>query len=268
MAAWLSKSAMELRESSVEEMIDVLVGRAGRRGFNIQREEILAWRTTLTLVIEAFDEISESADLTHCQVLFEYEIPRRGRRIDVVLILGTRVAVIEMKVGANRFDRAAMLQLVDYIRDLRDFHLESKGIEPDAVLIATDVQSSDVGSSITVEGTCLQCISLASELSSIIADLLGRQVGELVDHVAWNNSEYQPTPGIVEAAVELFAGHDVRAISQAWADNLSETVDAIRRIVSRARSERQRVVALVQQLVAFGELADDLFGGVMPSLHG
>src|SRR5712692_2562255 len=38
-------------------------------------------------------------------VFFEFSIPRMGRRIDVVLLLGSVVFVLEFKVGASDFDR-------------------------------------------------------------------------------------------------------------------------------------------------------------------
>ena len=41
-------------------------------------------------------------------IFFEFNIPRMGRRIDVVLILRRVVFAIEFKVGEKTFDRAAI----------------------------------------------------------------------------------------------------------------------------------------------------------------
>ena len=55
-------------------------------------------------------------------VFLEFNIPRMGRRIDAVLLIGPTVFVIEFKVGEALFDRTAMDQVWDYALDLKNFH--------------------------------------------------------------------------------------------------------------------------------------------------
>jgi hypothetical protein len=40
-------------------------------------------------------------------ILFEFAIPRMGKRADVVLVSGGTILVLEFKVGATTFDRVA-----------------------------------------------------------------------------------------------------------------------------------------------------------------
>ncbi len=54
-------------------------------------------------------------------LFLEFNIPRMGRRIDAVLLIGPVVFVIEFKVGESTFDRAAVDQVWDYALDLRIF---------------------------------------------------------------------------------------------------------------------------------------------------
>jgi hypothetical protein len=56
------------------------------------------------------------------RIYFEFDIPRMGRRIDVVVIGGAVVFVIEFKVGAKTVNRAAINQVWDYALDLKNFH--------------------------------------------------------------------------------------------------------------------------------------------------
>lgn len=70
-------------------------------------------------------------------VFFEFNIPRMGRRIDVVLVTGPLVFAIEFKVGEKAFDRSAIDQVWDYGLDLKNFHEAShdddraeNGIDP------------------------------------------------------------------------------------------------------------------------------------------
>ena len=55
-------------------------------------------------------------------LFLEFNIPRMGRRIDTVLVVGPVVFVIEFKVGESNFDRAATDQVWDYALDLKNFH--------------------------------------------------------------------------------------------------------------------------------------------------
>jgi len=51
-------------------------------------------------------------------IFFEFNIPRMGRRIDVVLVIGPVVFALEFKIGEKSFDRSAIEQIWDYALDL------------------------------------------------------------------------------------------------------------------------------------------------------
>jgi len=53
---------------------------------------------------------------------FEYSIPRMGKRIDVVLLIGSVIFVLEFKVGEKEFQSHAIDQTWDYALDLKYFH--------------------------------------------------------------------------------------------------------------------------------------------------
>ena len=57
------------------------------------------------------------------EIIFEYDIPRLGKRIDVVLLLRGMIFCLEFKVG-NRFAlQSDVEQVMDYALDLKNFHL-------------------------------------------------------------------------------------------------------------------------------------------------
>src|SRR4029450_7879933 len=71
-------------------------------------------------------------------IFFEFNIPRMGRRIDVVLVIGAVVFAIEFKVGEKAFDRSAIDQVWDYGLDLKNFHEASHTASIIPILIATE----------------------------------------------------------------------------------------------------------------------------------
>ena len=61
----------------------------------------------------------------HGSVYFEYNIPRMGRRADVIAIIDGVVFVLEYKTANQEFERGAMVQVWDYALDLRIFKREA-----------------------------------------------------------------------------------------------------------------------------------------------
>lgn len=60
------------------------------------------------------------------QIIFEYDIPRLGKRIDVVLLLNGIIFCLEFKVGQNSILENDIDQVLDYALDLRNFHKMSR----------------------------------------------------------------------------------------------------------------------------------------------
>ena len=60
--------------------------------------------------------------LTSTDVLFEFAIPRMGKRADVVLLTGGIIFVLEYKVGEINYPHHAIDQALDYATDLKNFH--------------------------------------------------------------------------------------------------------------------------------------------------
>src|ERR1043165_4031740 len=86
--------------------------------FALEQTQRQAW----LLQIEVLKEALASFNGT---ILFEYSIPRMGRRVDVVLIIGHVVFVLEFKVGEREFLQSAVDQVWDYGLDLKNFHKPS-----------------------------------------------------------------------------------------------------------------------------------------------
>src|SRR5688572_6231273 len=70
-------------------------------------------------------------------VFFEYSIPRLGRRIDVVAVIGPVAFVIEFKVGEKTIHSHDLDQVCDYALDLKNFHETSHAVPVAPVLVAT-----------------------------------------------------------------------------------------------------------------------------------
>lgn len=190
-------------------------------------------------------------------IYFEYSIPRMGKRIDVVLLIGSVIFVIEFKVGEREYLSSAIDQVVDYALDLLNFHETShdKYIAP--ILIATKARSLPITIKLSNNEDKLllpiKCnpVSLPQTISSV----LNEYAHERIDPEDWEKGRYSPTPTIIEAAMALYNGHSVKEISRhdASAINLSDTSDTISEIIRQSRELKQKAICFVTGVPGAGK---------------
>jgi hypothetical protein len=108
--AWYSAPISEFRRTSAETILGQIAKHAEYDVVLTQRN---TWLTQIEILRTALDELSGD-------IFFEFTVPRLGRRIDVVLLLGGTVVAIEFKIGERDFKRAALDQVWDYALDLKN----------------------------------------------------------------------------------------------------------------------------------------------------
>ena len=93
-----------------------------------------AWKAEISIMQELLSRCEDK----NGRIIFEYDIPRLGKRIDVVLLYQGIVFCVEFKVGESQILEADVDQVLDYALDLKNFHKfsEEKVIVP--ILVATN----------------------------------------------------------------------------------------------------------------------------------
>ena len=239
---------------------DTLIGRlisgVASTGVPSQRTaQVEEWKLEIRLLKEQL----ACPKLDQWYIVFEYEIPRRSRRPDVVLLNSTTIVVVEFKMGARVFDSTSRWQVTSYARDLRDFHAESHGRSIVPVLCATDTESGltdlrdlidrerDVSTLVKTNGA-----SLGSYLLRIQSDG-DRNPAKPIVPKQWLDSPYRPTPTIIEAATLLYEGHDVREISHRHAYNLDQTTEMLFQAIEDAQQLGRRTICFVTGIPGAGK---------------
>ena len=190
-------------------------------------------------------------------VHFEYSIPRMGERIDVLLIIGPAIFVLEFKTGARDFSSYAIDQVTDYALDLKNFHETSHDRVVAPILIATNAKTVAPVIAMTPQNDKLLAPikSNAELLGSVITSVLALVEGVAIDWREWRSGRYSPTPTIMEAALVLYRRHSVAEISRsdASAINLSQTSDAISEIVREAKDLGRKSICFVTGVPGAGK---------------
>ncbi|MDD5673132.1 MAG: DUF2075 domain-containing protein [Chitinivibrionales bacterium] len=190
-------------------------------------------------------------------IYFEYSIPRMGRRIDVVLLIGPIIFVLEFKVGEKEFTASAKDQVWDYALDLKNFHESSHDLYVAPVLIPTNAKSASPVIALTShhDKLFLPIETTIQLLGKVLDDVLIFAEGQEIDKVKWEAGRYCPTPTIIEAAMALYNGHSVNEISRsdASAVNLSQTSDAISEIIRYSKSHSHKSICFLTGVPGAGK---------------
>ncbi|MBN2116863.1 MAG: DUF2075 domain-containing protein [Anaerolineales bacterium] len=230
---------------------DEILGKLARSSdFALEQTQRDAWLEEIQILKSALQPYKGS-------IYFEYSIPRMGKRIDVVLIIGSVIFVLEFKVGEKEFPPYAIDQVWDYALDLKNFHETSHEHYIAPILIATKAKTASTAVYTTLHNDKLIHPIKSNEelLSQVIMSVISFAEGENINVEQWEAGRYQPTPNIIEAAMALYSGHSVSEISRsdASAINLSQTSDAVSDIIRCSKEKSQKSICFVTGVPGSGK---------------
>lgn len=244
--AWFSASIGDFLQTQP----DAVVGRlATNSDFSLLLTQKDAWLAEIGFLQAHLVGLSGS-------LFLEFNVPRMGRRIDTVLLIGPVVFVIEFKVGESAFERAAVDQVWDYALDLKNFHEASHSVSIVPILIATGAKKLAPFKLRADEDKVYRPVLVHPASFREAIDVALRTVtGEVLDDHQWSSASYHPTPTIIEAARALYSQHSVEAIARydAGAQNLRATSSRIEELVDEARAQRLKLICLVTGVPGAGK---------------
>jgi DUF2075 family protein len=240
---------------------DRILGILNKRGieFSSQFNDVnISWDTSIPIFQQAIlSLIQQHPDSQNWTILLEYEIPRLGGRIDAVILADDIIFVLEYKNERSKFLLADHRQVEDYALDLFDFHLESRGRIIIPILVAPNAPAYDnsrsnnnfVKECLNTNQDNLPSIILSSYVKFHDANI------KIIDSEIWEQSQYHPTPTIIQAAKALFAGQKVEAItkSEAESKNIFTVTNYLINVIKVAEEEKKKVVCFVTGVPGAGK---------------
>ncbi len=238
-------------ENFVRTSPDEILGKLTRGSeFPIEQTQRDAWLEEISILKKTLAEFQGA-------IYFEYSIPRMGRRIDVVLLIGPALFVLEFKIGEQDFTSYALNQAYDYALDLKNFHETSRDLFIAPIVIASKASSATVVIATTPHNdkVLLPVRCNFENLGLVLQEVLEFADGEVIDRTHWESGRYSPTPTIIEAAMALYNNHSVSDISRsdAAAINLTVTSAAIAEIIQSAREDSFKAICFVTGVPGAGK---------------
>ncbi len=189
-------------------------------------------------------------------VFFEFAIPRMGKRVDNIIIIGDLIFVIKFKVGDKKYEKHAIDQVMDYCLDLKNFHEGSHSEKIFPIVDSTEAEFVENSISQYQDLVYRPVFANKENLFEVINNCLLEQDQEsFIDPVKWEKSAYKPTPTIIEAAQALYNGHSVKEISRSdgGAINLSKTTDCINKIIDYSKTNNKKSICFVTGVPGAGK---------------
>lgn len=237
----------------IQEKSDYIIGQLVRHSFEIGKDQSDAWDNQIHQLQNRLESCGMEGD-----IIFEYDIVRLGKRIDVILLIRHMVFSLEFKNGKDIYTAQDARQAEDYAIDIKNFHKESEDLFVCPILIATEAEKYKKPQSLGCypdKQVHLQRENIET-LVPKVQEISGKYGDDThLDFEKWFNSPYHPTPTIIAAAVEAYTSHDISEIarSEAGQDNIDACEKELNEIIDYAKSNHKKCVCFVTGVPGAGK---------------
>lgn len=230
---------------------DSILGKLVKLSFETNRDQKDAW---INQIKHLQVKLSESKCVGN--IIFEYDIVRLGKRIDVILLIKHMVFSLEFKNGATLYKARDAEQAEDYALDLKNFHKESENLYVCPILVATEaVARHNKVDAYPDKQVMLQYANKENIMSCISNVYKVYGSDEEFDFEKWYNSKYCPTPTIIEAAIETYISNTVSEIahSEAGQEDIDKCEHEIQGIINFAKENKKKCICFVTGVPGAGK---------------
>lgn len=219
---------------------------------DINDETSYSWVEEIIILHEVLAPYSKRGS-----VYFEYNIPRMGRRVDVIVIIDGVIFVLEFKTAEQKFRHHAMIQVWDYALDLKNFQEGSCDRALVPILVAPKEKDSHCYLELkhfedNVFEPLLVNSKLLSNTFSKVLDVIPHSLQSLSADNAWAKSGYEPTPTIIEAAIALYEENTVEDITKHGGDIDKASIE-ITNIIEYCRQNNRKAICFITGVPGAGK---------------
>lgn len=258
MAAYYAKTLDQFLSDPASLVFSQLVNENAAANFiRLEHAQTEVWRVGIEFLHKALSNVQkqEPAALSW-GFLLEYPIPRLQKRIDLVILARDLIFVVELK--SNKADAGALRQSEDYALDLSHFHQGSASRHILPFVVASKVTA--MHSAVVTDGVEVAAPTACTyeDFAETIVDAFRRNTRKDIQPLsvdAWNHALYRPVPTIVEAALSIFSGMEVREIAHAFCEpyNLTATVDVLVEAIRDSVAKQEKLICFVTGVPGSGK---------------
>lgn len=241
-------------DSFLQKNTDTIVGEITLSATqDINKETSNSWQQEVEVLKDVLSPYAQKGS-----VYFEYNIPRMGRRADVIVLIDGIVFVLEFKTSEQKFTREALIQVWDYAIDLKNFQEGSR----DRILIPIVVAPKEKNKNCHIELNPFEddvyqpLVSNNERLSECfdktLSNIIPKHTFTKEDDDVWAKSGYDPTPTIIEAAVALYEHHTVEEITKHDGE-IEVTAKCLDKIINECQSNKRKAICFITGVPGAGK---------------
>lgn len=241
-------------DSFLQKNTDTIVGEITLSATqDINKETSNSWQQKVEVLKDVLSPYAQKGS-----VYFEYNIPRMGRRADVIVLIDGIVFVLEFKTSEQKFTREALIQVWDYAIDLKNFQEGSR----DRILIPIVVAPKEKNKNCHIELKPFEddvyqpLVSNNERLSECfdktLSNIIPKHTFTKEDDDVWAKSGYDPTPTIIEAAVALYEHHTVEEITKHDGE-IEVTAKCLDKIINECQSNKRKAICFITGVPGAGK---------------
>lgn len=241
-------------DSFLQKNTDTIVGEITLSATqDINKETSNSWQQEVEVLKDVLAPYAQKGS-----VYFEYNIPRMGRRADVIVLIDGIVFVLEFKTSEQKFTREALIQVWDYAIDLKNFQEDSR----DRILIPIVVAPKEENKNCHIELKPFEddvyqpLVSNNETLSECfdktLNNIIPKHTFTKEDDDVWAKSGYDPTPTIIEAAVALYEHHTVEEITKHDGE-IEVTAKCLDKIINECQSNKRKAICFITGVPGAGK---------------
>ncbi len=262
MASFFRASVGEFLALSEGEILSRLSVGYANRGYTTQfSDQILTWEVELRSFRTALNScVQQMPTASGWGVLLEFSIPRKEKRIDIVVLVGDQIVILEAKSSDPTAE--ARRQVEEYSLLLHYFHKGSAEKKIVPILIWPNASETSVDSLRQLEmfpqlaAYWISDLLLSNwqRLPQLLCQISARNSG-IANISEWDESPYYPAPSIIEAAVALRTGLSIREIahSEASEHDISAVRQTIQFIVDQAEEKKEHAICFLTGVPGSGK---------------
>ena len=245
--SYYSEDFKKFSETDSDQILGILTK---NHRFELDLNQKNAWKEQIKILKKSISKLADG------YIAFEFDIPRMGKRIDNILIYKGIIFILEFKIGESIFHNQDRIQVEDYALDLKNFHKGShdKTIVP--ILVITNGNNNSVKNFEKAQDNVYKPIEAVSEtLDKVILEILGKEKESTFNYLEWENSPYEPTPTIIEAAKQLYSEHGVENItkSEGGRENLKSTRQNVIDIIKNSKKNNEKSICFITGVPGAGK---------------
>lgn len=241
-------------DSFLQKSTDTIVGEITLSATqDINKETSNSWQQEVEVLKDVLAPYAQKGS-----VYFEYNIPRMGRRADVIVLIDGIVFVLEFKTSEQKFTREALIQVWDYAIDLKNFQEGSR----DRILIPIVVAPKEKNKNCHIELKPFEddvyqpLVSNNERLSECfdktLSNIIPKHTFTKEGDDVWAKSGYDPTPTIIEAAVALYEHHTVEEITKHDGE-IEVTAKCLDKIINECQSNKRKAICFITGVPGAGK---------------